>query len=41
MMPAGVSGKTSRTSSQIRASSILPVPSVSTRTLTGSETPIA
>ncbi len=30
MMPAGVSGKCSRTSSQSRASSILPVPSVST-----------
>ena len=36
MMPRGVRGKNSRTTSQSRSSSTLPVPSVSTFTLTGS-----
>ncbi len=41
MIPEGVSGKCLRTSSAISESGIWPVPSVSTWTLTGSETPMA
>ena len=41
MMPRGVSGKFSRTSSVNRSSGITPVPKVSTMTETGSATPMA
>ena len=41
MMPFGVSEKFFRTSASSLVSSTLPVPNVSTSTLTGSATPIA
>jgi len=41
MIPRGLSGNTFRTRSQSFSSLTLPVPSVSTFTLTGSLTPIA
>ena len=41
MIPAGLSGKCSRTNSHSLLSETRPLPWVSTRTLTGSETPIA